>query len=102
MSKKSRFRTPFNSQNVKGCQRLLKSVRQDCYHIFSSLSGKLSRKMCLVETCEILGLRVNTFTAKDKHSLRNMENKKFFKSNLDFRKAPRNPEIVFCFLDSCI
>ena len=33
--------------------------------------------MCLVETCEILGLRVNTFTAKDKHSLRNMENKKF-------------------------
>ena len=41
---------------------------------FSSLSGKLSWKMTLLEICEILGLFVNTLTADDKYFLSNSEN----------------------------
>ena len=74
MSKKPRSRTPLASQHVKGCQTLLKFSRQHCYHIFSSLSGKLSRKISLLVICKILGLFVNTLTADGKYSLCNREN----------------------------
>ena len=37
MSKKPRFRKPFDSQRVKLSQKLVKSAWQHFYHIFSSL-----------------------------------------------------------------
>ena len=37
MSKRPRFRTPFDSQNNKGSQTLAKSALQHFYHIFSSV-----------------------------------------------------------------
>ena len=37
MSKKPRFRTPFDSQHAKGIQKLLKSALQHFYHIFPLL-----------------------------------------------------------------
>ena len=37
LSKKYRFRRPFESQHVKGCQTLLKSVWEHFHYIFSSL-----------------------------------------------------------------
>ena len=58
MSKKPCFRIPFDSRHVKGSQRL----------------GKLTKKMALLEMCELLGMFVCTLTANDKCSLRTSEN----------------------------
>ena len=40
ISKKPRFRTPFNSQHAKASQTLLKAARHHFYYIFPSLWGK--------------------------------------------------------------
>ena len=74
MSRKPRFRTPFNSQHAKRSQTLLESVQQHFYHISSSLWGKLSWKMSLLVICEILGLFFNTLIVDDKYFLCNSEN----------------------------
>ena len=42
MSKKPRFRTPFDSQHIKGSQTLVKSTWQGFYQVFSALSEKFS------------------------------------------------------------
>ena len=58
MSKKHHFRTPFNSQHVKGSQTLLKSARQHFYHFLPSLWSdgiKFSWKVFLLLIFEILG-----------------------------------------------
>ena len=65
MSKALRFRIPFDSHRVKRSQTLLKSVRQYFYHIVSSLWAKLSLKMSLWMTFDILGLFVNILSADD-------------------------------------
>ena len=59
ISEKPRFGTPFNSQDVKGSQTLVKSAWQHFYQIFPSLLEKLSRKMSPLVICELLGLSVN-------------------------------------------
>ena len=69
ISKKPRFRTPFNSQHVKGYQTLVESVRQHFYQISSSLWAKLAWKMFLLVICKMLGHFVNTLTADDKYFL---------------------------------
>ena len=74
MSIKPRFRTPFDSQYVKGCQTLLISARQHVYHIFTSIWGKLSWKLTLLVRSKILGLFHNVLTAHGKISLGNREN----------------------------
>ena len=74
MSKKPRFRTPFESRHVKGSQALVKSAWQHFYHIFSSLWDILSWKMSLLVICKILRVFVNTFTVGDEHFLRNSQN----------------------------
>ena len=78
MSKRRYFRTPFDSQHVKGSKRHMKSAYQQFYHIFSSLWRKVSFKMFLLVTSEIFGLFVNTLTADDLYFLCNSENKKRF------------------------
>ena len=68
MSKKARFRTPFDSQNTNGVQTLSKSAWQHFYHISSSLCKKFRLKMSLLVICEMLGQVVN-----DNYSLRKSE-----------------------------
>ena len=74
MSKKLRFRTPFNSQHSKRSQSLQKSPAKNFYHTISWLRGKFSSNMSLLVISKILGLFVNTLTADDKYSFRNSEN----------------------------
>ena len=42
LSKKQCFRTPFDSQHVKGSQTLVKSACEDFHDIFSQLLEKLT------------------------------------------------------------
>ena len=73
MSKKLRFRTPFDSQHVKESQRRMKSEWQYLYHIFSSPSEKSGWKMSLLLISKLLGLFVKTLTVDNKYSLGNIE-----------------------------
>ena len=74
MSKKSRFREPFDKQHGKRAQALLKSASQHLYHIHRSLPRKLSWKKSLLLTCQILGLLVNTLAADEKYPVLNRDN----------------------------
>ena len=74
MSKKSRFRGPFDKQHGKRAQALLKSASQHHYHIHRSLLNKLSWKKSLLLTCKILGLLVNTLAANEKYPVLNRDN----------------------------
>ena len=74
MSKKSRFREPFDKQHGKRAQALLKSASQHLYHIHRSLPRKLSWKKSLLLTCKILGLLVNTLAADEKYPVLNRDN----------------------------
>ena len=74
MSKKSRFREPFDKQHGKRAQALLKSASQHLYHIHRSLPRKLSWKKSLLLTCKILGLLLNTLAADEKYPVLNREN----------------------------
>ena len=60
ISKKPRFRTSFNSQDVKGLQKSVKSAWKHFYHIFSSHWGKLIWKMSLLVIFAMLGVFVTT------------------------------------------
>ena len=73
MSIEPRFRTPFDSQHVKGSQTLPKSERQYFYHNFLHSYLKLSSEISLLIICEMLGLFVTTLTGDDKYCLRNNE-----------------------------
>ena len=74
MSKKSRFREPFDKQHGKRAQALLKSASQHLYHIHWSLPSQLSWKKSLLLTCQILGLLVNTLAADEKYPVVNRDN----------------------------
>ena len=74
LSKKCRFRTPFESQHVKGPQTFVKSAREHFHHIISSLSGKLISKTSLLVKYETLGVVPNTLTADDKYPVWDCEN----------------------------
>ena len=63
LSKKWRFRTPFDRQHNKGFQTLVKSAWEHFHHIFSSLWGKLIWKISPLVICEILGVFVNKLTS---------------------------------------
>ena len=61
MSKKPRFRTPFDSQNVKGSQTLVKPAWEHFYDILSSLQAKLIWKTSPLVICEILRVFVKNW-----------------------------------------
>ena len=65
MSKKSRFRRPFQKQHGKRVKTLLKSERQYVYHIHWSVSRKLTYEKSLLVIFKIFRLFVYTFTAND-------------------------------------
>ena len=73
-SRRSFFRTPFGNQRVKGLQTPLKVATHHYYPFFPSISGKLSWKKTALLWLKILRLFVNTLTADDKYSCRNMQN----------------------------
>ena len=68
VSRKSRLRTPFDSQYVKGAQALAKSAWQHFYQISSSLWAKLTWKRSLLVICEMTDHFVNTVTADNMYS----------------------------------
>ena len=69
MSKKNRFRGPFDKQHGKCSQSLLKSASKNLYHINWSLPRQLIWKKSLWLTCEILGLLLNTLAADEKYPI---------------------------------
>ena len=73
-SRRSCLWTRFGNQRVKGFQTPLKVARHHYYSFFPRISGKLNWKNTVLLWLKILGLFVNTLTADDKYSCRNMKN----------------------------
>ena len=63
LSKKRRFTTSFDSQQVKGSQTLVKSAWEHFYHILSSLWGEMICQISPSLKFEIIGVFVNTLTS---------------------------------------
>ena len=74
MSKKSRFRGPFQKEHGKRAQTLLKYASHHLYHIDWSQPSQLSWKKFLLLTWEILGLLVNTLANDEKYPVLNRDN----------------------------
>ena len=109
MSKKCRFRVPFNKQVGKRARTLFKSERRQFYHVYWLPSKELSLKKSLLVKCKTLTLFVNTFTAYDQYTVLNREYSKdpiemqlsqkqktfseffsaFLKSRLNFEHIPK-------------
>ena len=81
----SRFRGPFEKQHGKRAKALLKFASQHLYHntqhnittsqhIHQSLLSQLSWKKCLLLTCKILELLVNTLCADEKNLVLHKDN----------------------------
>ena len=73
-SRRSCFRTPFGNQRVNEFTTPLKVARHYYYPFTHWISGKLSWKNTALLWLKILILFVNTLTADDKYSCRNMQN----------------------------
>ena len=67
MSKKCRFRRPFDKQHGKRAKALSKSVSQQLYDIHWWLPSQLSWKRSLLMTCKILAQLVNSLAADEKY-----------------------------------
>ena len=74
MSKKSRFRGPFEELHGKRSQTLLKFAPQTLYLTHLPLVSQLSWKKSLLLTCKILGLLVNTLAADEKYPVLTRDN----------------------------
>ena len=74
LSKKSCFRTPFDSQHVKESETLVRSLWVHFYDVFASLWGELIWKISPLVICIVLWVFVNTLTADDKDPVRDFEN----------------------------
>ena len=74
VSKRHRFRTPFDSQHVKGSPTLVRSAWENFHHIFSSLHETLIMKIYSLVIYQILGAFRNTSTANHTYPVRDCEN----------------------------
>ena len=74
MSKKSRFRRPFDKQHGKRAEALFKSASVHLYPIDWSLKSQLNLKSSLLLTCQIFGELVKTLTADEKYPLLKRDN----------------------------
>ena len=72
--RRSCFRTPFRNQRFNGFQTPLKVATHNYYPFSPWISGKLSWKKTALLSLKILRLFVNTLTADDNYSCRNMQN----------------------------
>ena len=68
------MREPFDKQNGKRAQALLKPASLHPYEIYWSMSSWLSWKTSLLLTCLILGLVVNTLAANEKYPVLTRDN----------------------------
>ena len=75
--KKRRFRTSFDSQQVKGSQKLVKSSWEHFYHILPSLWREKIGKISPVSKFDISGAFVNTLTPDYKYSVLDSKNLPF-------------------------
>ena len=73
MSKKSRFRGPFDKELGKRAQTLLKYASHHLYHIHRSLPSQLIWKTPLLLTGKILRLLVNALAADEKFPVPNRD-----------------------------
>ena len=83
------LRTLWDSQHVKGCERLLTSARQYFCHIFWSLWKISSSRNSVLVVSKILRLLVNILIPDDKYSLSvkaSVEHNKFKCSYLETKK----------------
>ena len=94
MSRKSRFRRPFDKQHGKQSEISLKSARHHLYHIYWPLWRQLIWKKSALAIWKMLGLLVNTLTTHDKYSLLNKDN--FNTIVLKLSLLRRKILIVFC------
>ena len=74
LSEKQCFRTPFDSQYVKGSKTPAKSAWQYFYHNSPALWAKLICKISLLVIFDILGAFDNALTGDDKYPLGNCKN----------------------------
>ena len=74
MSKKSRFRGPFEELHGKRSQTLLKFAPQTLYLTHLPLVSQLSWKKSLLLTCKILGLLLNILAADKKYLVLHRDN----------------------------
>ena len=74
MSKKFRFRLPFQKEHGKRVSTLSKFEQKNLYHIYWSTRRQFSCKKSLLVICKSLRLFVNTMSAVDKCSLPNTDN----------------------------
>ena len=74
MSKKFRFRLPFQKEHGKRVSTLFKFERQNLYHIYWSTRTQFSCRKSLLGISKSLRLFVNTMSAVDKCSLPNTDN----------------------------
>ena len=74
MSKKSRFKGPFDKQHVKRAQARFKSASHHLYRIHWSLASQLIWKKSLLLTWKILGLLGNSLAAVEKDPVLNRGN----------------------------
>ena len=74
LSKKHRFRTPFDNQLVKEFQPVEKSAWDHFHLAFSSLWENLIWRRSALAICYVLGLLGNILTANDKYPLQDYEN----------------------------
>ena len=77
LSRKCRFWTSSENQNVKGSETLVKSVWEHFYHIFDHYEGICFLKISPLVKFEILGVFVNTLTTDDKYPVPDCENLQF-------------------------
>ena len=71
---RSCFKTPSGNEGFHGLQILLKSARHHYYSIAPWIGDKLSCKKSTLVKFKIVGFFVNTLTADDKYSSRNIQN----------------------------
>ena len=74
MSKKSSFRGTSEKEHCRRAKALLKSASQHIYHLQWSLPSELTGYKCLLLSCKIFRLLVNTLAADDKYPVLNRDN----------------------------
>ena len=74
MSRKYRFKVPFDKQYGKGAQTHFKSSRRHNHHDCCSSITILSLKKFFLLICKMLSAYINTFTADDKYCRLNRDN----------------------------
>ena len=77
LSEKRRNGTSSDSEHLKVSQKLVKSVLEHFYYVFSSFSGEIFWKIFLLLNFQIIGVFVNTLNVDYKYNVPDFENLPF-------------------------